>query len=183
MYFWGAGQAHNGSYFTNPAFSADNNSHNTKWPPVPFLTQKHFTKTFQIFIQKLIYIFTASSWTYRNILIIEKNCHYQHELIVTTMSALVSFTKLEETLFQKEWISGIGERWESVLMTRKSVAFGLPWCTSGLKKVVFDDRMIMMRRIHLRGSQGSSSRRAQKTKARGPKASTQESGLEGPRDF
>ena len=31
-------------------------------------------------------------------------------------------------------------------MTRKSVAFGLPWCTSGLKKVVF-------RRIHLRGSQ------------------------------
>ena len=71
-------------------------------PPVPFLTQKHLTKTFQIFIQKQIYIFTASSWTYRNILIIEKNCHYQHELIVTTMSALVSFTKLEETLFQKE---------------------------------------------------------------------------------
>ena len=29
-------------------------------------------------------------------------------------------------------------------MTKNSVAFGLPWFTSGLKKVVFDDRMIII---------------------------------------
>ena len=57
MYFWGAGQAHNGSYFTNPAFSADNNSHNTKWPPVPFLTQNISQKLFK-FSHKNKFIFS-----------------------------------------------------------------------------------------------------------------------------
>ena len=50
---------------------------------------------------------------------------------------------------------------------------------SGLKKVVF-------RRIHLRGSQLTRleyPKSAKKTKARGPEASTQESGLVGPRVF
>ena len=126
--------------------------------PVPFLTKK---KTF--------HIFTANSWSIQKHFDNWKKCYCQHEQIVTTMSEMMCFNKLNETLFQKEWISGTGERWESFFMTRKSVAFGLPWLTSGLKKVVFDDRMIMLRRIHLRGSHGLSVQSAQKTKARGPK--------------
>ena len=50
--------------------------------------------------KKTFHIFTASSWTYRNILIISKTV--------------------------------------TISMTRVSVAFGPPWCTSGLKKVVLD---------------------------------------------
>ena len=119
--------------------------------------------------KKTFHIFTANSWSIQKHFDNWKNCYCQHEQIVTTMSEMMCFNKLNETLFQKEWISGTGERWESFFMTRKSVAFGLPWFTSGLKKVVFDDRIIMLRRIHLRGSHGLSVQRAQKTKARGPK--------------
>ena len=52
--------------------------------------------------KKTFHIFTANSWSIQKHFDNWKNCYCQHEQIVTTMSEMMCFNKLNETLFQKE---------------------------------------------------------------------------------